>query len=136
MQLVFYSLYFLLPDIIHLPQEGQLHKAGVFVFFPGSESMSVKTNECMFLALSHLVLPVPLQGYDTITVPVSQKRMLRLRDRKSLGQHHTAKRQQAEFLVQTQGFLALDPKLLIVMHVTLRAGHLHALIISRGPKAF
>lgn len=44
---LFYSLYFLLPDIIHLPQEGQLHKAGVFVLFPAlSQCLLKQMNVC------------------------------------------------------------------------------------------
>lgn len=49
---------------------------------------------------------------------------MRLRDRKLLGQDYTAKRQQVQVLVQTQGFLALEPKLLTT-HVALRIGHPH-----------
>lgn len=44
---LFYSLYFLLPDIIHLPQEGQLHKAGVFILFPAlSQCLLKQMNVC------------------------------------------------------------------------------------------
>lgn len=65
-----------------------------------AQSILVKTDKViMFHALSHLVLPTPLWGYDSISVPISHSR---LRGRKSLGQDYTVKKQQVQVLVQTQ----------------------------------
>lgn len=52
---LFYLLYFLLPDIIHLPQEGQLHKAGVFVFFPALSQCLLKQKQMNVCSLHCLI---------------------------------------------------------------------------------
>lgn len=76
---LFYSLYFLLPGIIHPPLECQLREVSVFVVptVPRAGlalrrcSVFVQTNAVMSHALSFS--PPGFGGYDAVTVPISHK---------------------------------------------------------------